>query len=169
MNFHHEVPRERSFASALAAMFLVTPAGCSDQALGAPVSGADASTPPLAAPAAHRELSAQDVQPVGLAPHHPQPEDAASEADERLREARRLAELRAVFARSPEAPLTLLDAHRAEFPAGLLAPEREITAIDALMRRGSAVEARARAQAFLTSFPSSPHAARVKRVAASGS
>jgi hypothetical protein len=169
MNMHHELSRERSMASAIAAMLLVAPAGCSDLALGAPAPGADAATPPLAAPAARWELGSQGGLPGAPAGRGAQPEAVAPEGDERLREARRLAEIKAVFARSPEAPLSLLDAHRVEFPEGRLAAEREITAIDALMRRGSAGEARARAQTFLASFPSSPHAERVRRVAASGS
>ncbi|WP_437284096.1 hypothetical protein [Sorangium sp. So ce406] len=148
----------RWIAGGLAAAFLVHLAGCSDQALGAPLPGAEPQR--QASTAARGERS-----PASAAPAAPPPAQAAALArDELLREARRLAEIRAALARSPEASLSLLDEHRAEFPEGRLAPEREIIAIDALVRRGRADQARARAEAFLAHFPASPHAERVRRL-----
>ncbi|AUX46149.1 hypothetical protein SOCE26_076540 [Sorangium cellulosum] len=149
----HDSSRERSIASALAATLLIALAGCSDPALGAPVPDAPATGPAAPAPRWER------------APREARPGTATIERDALLREAGRLAEIRAILARSPEAPLSLLDEHRTEFPAGALAAEREVIAIDALLRRGSGGDARARAQDFLARFPSSPHAERVRRVA----
>ncbi|WP_233562509.1 hypothetical protein [Sorangium cellulosum] len=128
----------RWIAGGLAAALLVHLAGCSDQALGAPVPGAE--------------------------PQRQAPDAAALARDELLREAARLAEIRAALARSPEASLSLLDEHRAEFPEGRLVAERELIAIDALVRRGRADQARGRAEAFLAQFPTSPHAERVRRL-----
>ncbi|WP_437671682.1 hypothetical protein [Sorangium sp. So ce131] len=149
----HDSSRERSIASALAATLLIALAGCSDPALGATVPDAPAIGPAAPAPRWERASRAE------------RPDTAAIERDALLREAGRLAEIRAILARSPEAPLSVLDEHQAEFPAGALAAEREIIAIDALLRRGSGGDARARAQDFLARFPSNPHVERVRRVA----
>ncbi len=55
--------------------------------------------------------------------------------------------------------LTMEDARR--FPAGALAPEREVLAIEALARLGRTSEARQRLDAFKQRFPQSPHVARL--------
>ncbi|WP_433926358.1 tol-pal system YbgF family protein [Sorangium cellulosum] len=150
----------RWIAGGLAAAFLVHLAGCSDQALGAPLPGAEPQR--QASTTARGERPPASAAPGAPAPPPARP--AALARDELLREAGRLAEIRAALARSPEAPLSLLDEHRAEFPEGRLAPDREIIAIDALVRRGRADQARARAEAFLARFPASPHAERVRRL-----
>ncbi|WP_437498012.1 hypothetical protein [Sorangium sp. So ce1099] len=162
MNVVHHSSRNGWIAGGFAASLLVLLAGCSDQALGAPMPASGAEPPPRGAAAARPSSGAIQGQPA--------PRPAASQAtplerDALLREAGRLAEIRAVLARSPEAPLSLLDEHRAEFPQGRLAAERELIAIDALLRRGDADLARARAEAFLAQFRSSPHAGRVRRLA----
>lgn len=164
MHVVHHSSHTRWIAGGLAAPLLALLAGCSDQALGAPVPAPSVELPPRSAPGVGREL------PQGSAGQgEPTLRPAATAAallgrDELLREAGRLAEIRAVFARSPEAPLALLDEHQAEFPEGRLAAEREIVAIDALLRSGRADQARTRAGAFLSHFPASPHADRVRRL-----
>ncbi|WP_437995284.1 hypothetical protein WMF26_28685 [Sorangium sp. So ce185] len=160
MHVVHHSSRHRWIAGGLAAAFPVLLAGCSEQALGAPVPG-DEPSPRAAAPG---QLAPRGAGQRGAAPRPAAPRAALLERDELLREAGRLAEVRAALARSPEAPLTLLDEHRAEFPDGRLAAERELVAIDALLRSGRAGGARARAEAFLAQFPSSPHAGRVRRL-----
>ncbi|WP_437963660.1 hypothetical protein WMF04_28500 [Sorangium sp. So ce260] len=162
MNVVHHSSRHRWIAGGLAAAFPVLLAGCSDQALGAPAPGAE--PPPRAA--ARPELPSRSAGQGGAAARPAAQGAALRERDELLQEAGRLAEIRAALARSPEAPLALLDEHRAEFPRGRLAAERELIAIDALLRRGRADHARARAEAFLAQFPSSPHAGRVQRLIA---
>ncbi|XXX72306.1 hypothetical protein WMF30_32130 [Sorangium sp. So ce134] len=164
MNVVHHSSRHRWIAGGLAAAFPVLLAGCSDQALGAPAPATGAEPPPWAA--ARREPSSRSAGQGGAAPPPAAPQAALLERDELLREAGRLAEIRAVLARSPEAPLVLLDEHRAEFPDGRLAAERELIAIDALLRSGRAGPARARAAEFLAQFPSSAHAGRVRRLIA---
>ncbi|WP_437874430.1 hypothetical protein [Sorangium sp. So ce513] len=151
------------FAGGLAAALVVHLAGCSDQALGAPP-GEDAGV------GQGEEAAARGQRPSGgalagdPAAGPAAPQAAAPGRDELLREAGRLAEIRAVLARTPQASLALLDEHRAEFPGGQLAADREIIAIDALVRRGSPDHARARAKVFLAQFPSNPHAERVRRL-----
>ncbi|XXY51137.1 hypothetical protein WME91_08330 [Sorangium sp. So ce269] len=161
MNVVHQSSRNGWIAGGFAASLLVLLAGCSDQALGAPMPASGAEPPPRDATAAQPSAGAIQGQP---APRLAAPQAAPLERDALLREAGRLAEIRAVLARSPEAPLSLLDEHRAEFPQGRLAAERELIAIDALLRRGDAERARARAEAFLAQFRSSPHAGRVRRL-----
>ncbi|WP_437923259.1 hypothetical protein WMF37_30025 [Sorangium sp. So ce291] len=163
MNVVHHSSRNGWIAGGFAASLLVLLAGCSDQALGAPVPASGAEPPPRDATAARPSSTARVIQGQP-APRPAAPQAAPLERDALLREAGRLAEIRAVLARSPEAPLSLLDEHRAEFPQGQLAAERELIAIDALLRRGDADRARARAEAFLAQFRSSPHAGRVRRL-----
>ncbi|WP_437629782.1 hypothetical protein [Sorangium sp. So ce854] len=151
------------FAGGLAAAIVVHLAGCSDQALGAPP-GEDAGAGQGAAAAARGQRPSVGAFPGGAAAGPAAPQAEALARDELLREARRLAEIRAALARSPQASLALLDEHRAEFPGGQLAAERELIAIDALVRRGRPDQAHARAEVFLAQFPSSPHADRVRRL-----
>ncbi|AUX34079.1 MULTISPECIES: hypothetical protein [Sorangium] len=163
MHVVHHSSRHRWIAGGLAAAFPVLLAGCSEQALGAPVPLVPGEGPPPRT-AAPGQPPPRGAGQGGAAPGPAAPRAALLERDELLREAGRLAEIRAVLARSPEAPLALLDEHRAEFPDGRLAAERELVAIDALLRSGRAGGARARAEAFLAQFPSSPHAGRVRRL-----
>ena len=62
---------------------------------------------------------------------------------------------------SPARALALLDQHAARFPGAGLGQEREVIAIDALVRLGRAEEARARAAAFAARFPRSAHLRRL--------
>jgi len=55
----------------------------------------------------------------------------------------------------PNHALSLLDAHRARFPKGVLAEERDALTIQALAKSGRNDEARARAQAFREHTPDS--------------
>ena len=60
---------------------------------------------------------------------------------------------RAALADSPSRALHLADAHAAAFPQATLAAERELIAIDALLRLGRRSEARARADRLRARFP----------------
>jgi hypothetical protein len=62
---------------------------------------------------------------------------------------------------SPTQALSLADEHRRLFRDGMLAQEREVIAIDALVRLARSDEARARADAFRHRWPSSAHARRI--------
>ncbi|WP_437585467.1 hypothetical protein [Sorangium sp. So ce1000] len=164
MHVVHHSSHTRWIAGGLAAPLLALLAGCSDQALGAPLAAPGDELPPRFASSAGREPPQGSAGQGEAAPRSTATAAAPRGRDELLREAGRLAEIRAVFARSPEAPLALLDAHRAEFPEGQLAAEREIVAIDALLRSGRVDQARTRATGFLVQFPASPHADRVRRL-----
>ena len=61
----------------------------------------------------------------------------------------------------PREALALCDEHARAFPNGMLAQEREVIAIEALMKTGREQEARARAARFASRYPGSSHARRV--------
>jgi hypothetical protein len=63
---------------------------------------------------------------------------------------------------APSRALDLLSLHAARFPAAALGQEREVLAIDALVRLGRIGEARARAAAFAARFPTSAHLHRLE-------
>lgn len=66
--------------------------------------------------------------------------------------------------RNPAEALALGARHEREFPGGALAQEREVIAIDALLRMGRSAEATARAQRFAARYPGSAHAQRVEQL-----
>ncbi len=61
----------------------------------------------------------------------------------------------------PQGALLLAGEHAKKFPAGMLTQEREVIAIDALVRLGRRAEAVQRANAFRKAFPSSAHLRRI--------
>jgi outer membrane protein assembly factor BamD (BamD/ComL family) len=62
---------------------------------------------------------------------------------------------------NPAEALRALEEHRARFPQGTFAQEREVLAIEALVRLGRRAEAEARAAAFARQFPGSAHRRRI--------
>lgn len=62
---------------------------------------------------------------------------------------------------SPARALALVEEHQRFYAGGVLAQEREIIAIDALMRLGRSRAAQARGEAFYRAFPRSAHTRRV--------
>lgn len=62
----------------------------------------------------------------------------------------------------PAEALKKLDAAGGRFPDGILAQEREVLAIEALAKSGQRAAASARATAFLSAHPTSPHATKVR-------
>lgn len=62
----------------------------------------------------------------------------------------------------PAEALKKLDAAGGRFPDGVLAQEREVLAIEALAKSGQRAAASARATAFLSAHPTSPHATKVR-------
>jgi len=67
----------------------------------------------------------------------------------------------AALSANPTRALALADDHPSRFPDGVLAQEREVIAIDALVKLRRTTEARARVAAFRVRYPSSAHLARV--------
>jgi len=63
---------------------------------------------------------------------------------------------------SPARALSTCQEHLRRFPRGILAQEREVLAIDALVRLGRRGEATGRAESFARSFPSSSHRRRIE-------
>lgn len=127
----------------------------------------------IAAPStsARRSMEDGEVKPTERArrPSAPRPAVSASPssaaADALLEEAQSLERVRARVAADPAGALRSLAEHHQRFPRAQLAAEREYLTIDALKRLGRREEARARAQAFLARYPSSPYTAEVGRSA----
>lgn len=74
---------------------------------------------------------------------------------ELMLDARRLA------VRDPRAAQRLLQQHATRFPEGVLAPEREVLAIEVLRALGQAAEAEQRLRAFRARYPNSMHLRRL--------
>jgi hypothetical protein len=74
----------------------------------------------------------------------------------------------ALAAGKSELALTTLDAYARGYPRGSLQPEALRLRIEAWLARGDARRARALAQEFLRTFPDSPHAAALRRIAQGG-
>jgi hypothetical protein len=79
-------------------------------------------------------------------------------------EAALLESARAKLRADPASALTTLESHASEFPAGILAMEREVLTVDALRRLGREVEARQRARALLAQSHGSPYERRIEAI-----
>jgi hypothetical protein len=91
---------------------------------------------------------------------------AESRQDTLEREARMLEQARALLPTNPGAALATLSRHQSEFPRGVLAIERELLSVDALLRLGRRSEAEARARALRGSAPGSLYEARLNELLA---
>jgi len=97
----------------------------------------------------------EPVRPGGRAPAQTAaPEDP--EAEVRL-----LQQAQDALSGSPTQALALAREHTRRFPRGTLAQEREVLAIDALVRLGRTAEAQTRADRFHSRWPGSSHGRRV--------
>ncbi len=74
-----------------------------------------------------------------------------------------LAAIRRASASDPGAALSLVDQANTRFAGGIFREERESVAVAALAKLGRTSEAKARAQAFLSAYPTSAFADRVKK------
>ena len=72
-----------------------------------------------------------------------------------------LGRARSALASDPSIALAIADAAAARFPAGALAQEREMIAIDALTRLGRTPDASARAASFVERYPTSAYRPRI--------
>jgi hypothetical protein len=93
----------------------------------------------------------------------PSPEAAAEDPGDELAV---LEEARAALATDPARTLTLADEHAKRFQHPAFAQERERLAIDALVRSGRRGDAQERARRFESTYPRSPHLARVRALVA---
>jgi hypothetical protein len=73
-----------------------------------------------------------------------------------------LTRARRLLASAPEQSLALTDAHRSHYPRGAFAEERELLAIEALVKLSRSAEAQTRGRAFLRVHPGSAHSERVR-------
>ncbi len=125
--------------------------------------------PPVTAPS----VQASAVTPESAPPPPPPPSGALSASstpsvvaprvteDDPEAEALLLRRAQDSLASEPARTLALCREHARRFPRGLLAQEREVLAIDALIRLGRTSDATQRAQAFAAAHPSSPHRRRI--------
>jgi hypothetical protein len=89
------------------------------------------------------------------------PEPPAAQAGSELGLLRRAQQ---VLRTDPLGALDLCAAHLTQFPAGVMVQEREMIAIEALLRLGRAQEANARASTFVRLFPGSAHRPRLQQL-----
>jgi hypothetical protein len=73
---------------------------------------------------------------------------------------------RKALASEPRRALALTQEHQRRFPAGALAVERDVIALEALARSGQSAEATRRAHAFEAKYPKSIHLPRVRALLA---
>src|SRR5262249_31604551 len=69
---------------------------------------------------------------------------------------------RAALRRDPAAALALAEQHARAYPHGMFAQEREVLAIEALLRTHARPGALQRAQTFVIGPPDSPYAVRIR-------
>jgi outer membrane protein assembly factor BamD (BamD/ComL family) len=65
------------------------------------------------------------------------------------------------LAQNPKEALAKLEEHARRFPNGTLAQEREVMAIDALLRLGRRADAESRAERFKQTYARSGHVRRI--------
>ncbi|MFO0661560.1 MAG: hypothetical protein U0165_17265 [Polyangiaceae bacterium] len=125
-------------------------------------SGSASAAPTAVAPSVPTSVIAS---PLGSAPLSASVSRAGEPSAPSLAdEARALERAEELLRKDPSAALEAADAHAKQQPSGELAQEREIVAIEALVRLGRRAEASARVDAFAAKFPSSTtHIARARR------
>lgn len=90
------------------------------------------------------------------------PASAPSTIDDPAAEAALLRRAQTELRTDPQRALATCDAHARQFRPATLAQEREVVAIDALVRLGRHDEAKARAARFFSTFPGSGHRPRIE-------
>jgi len=101
-----------------------------------------------AAPSARASAGAAGVRPV-----------ESEEAEVKL-----VARAQDALRARPDEALALCSDHAKRFPSGMLVQEREVIAIEALVKTGRKDEARARANRFKARFPGSTHTRRIETI-----
>jgi hypothetical protein len=138
-------------------------------ATGRTTAGLGALSPPVAtAPVATEgaRIEAEDdarvapmTRPRDTSNHDPLARSAATPSEGELSLLRRAQE---ASRNNPTEALALTALHAQEYPSGLLAQEREVIAIDSLVRLRRLAPARARAAAFSERYPGSAHRRRIE-------
>jgi hypothetical protein len=122
-----------------------------------PVATPSLAAPPLAAP----PMPASPRHATAGEPALPSEPPSTTPAPLPETELALVTRARGMVATNPGGALQALDAHRSRFPHGNFEQEREVLAIEALVRLGRRDEARARARAFDVAFPQSAHRRRI--------
>jgi hypothetical protein len=99
--------------------------------------------------------------PIAAANPHSAAMPSAGPAPKLESELSLLKRAQAQIATTPAEALVLTELHALRFPAGALEQEREVIAIDALVRLGRSAEAAQRAARFQVQYPGSAHARRL--------
>lgn len=106
--------------------------------------------------------SAPAATPSSSAPVNAHPRSAPTEAP-KVSELDLMRDAKAALPVDPNQALTILNRHARLYPSGVLAQEREVLAIDALLRLGRKSEASARAARFSSNYPASAHWPHIQR------
>ncbi|HYQ02892.1 MAG TPA: hypothetical protein VER96_29675 [Polyangiaceae bacterium] len=120
--------------------------------------------PTQPAPATRESARAPTKNPVA----EPSTEPSNRPAPGSREEFALLARSQAALASNPGLALALTSDHERNFPNGALVQERELVAIDALLRLGRRAEAVGRAARFHQQFPTSVHGRRIDVLLGSG-
>jgi hypothetical protein len=149
--------------------------------LPAPVGSPSASLPPRALSERSELPTSPTASPrpmvVASSPPHRSAPPSASEAEplpepppvpavEAETEVQLLQRAKDALAVNAARALALTEEHAARFPSGMHVQEREVFAIQALLRLGRRDEARARAASLLATFPNSVHRRRIEALVA---
>jgi len=135
-----------------------------------PNDGVEAQLAP--APVARRERKSTQSVRASAQADVPSQHDSSSDTPsvgvttEPLSELTLLARARRSLLTSPVRSLELAEQHARDFPAGTLCEEREVLAIESLLKLGRVDLAKRRALVFERSFPSSAHRAHLARLIA---
>jgi hypothetical protein len=125
-----------------------------------PVAPSPPPAPVVPPPSVGAKVARPPLPPPTPAPQPaPAPVGAEEDADLELLQ-------RAMSSPAPEVKLALAEEHLARFPRSALAQEREVLAIDALVRLGRRDEARTRLDRFARQWPTSAHLVRLEHLLA---
>lgn len=108
---------------------------------------------PEKAPAVTKPLNAKPTKATA----EPEPEPAESKPASKPSESSLLDAARRSLATQPERTIALANQHRALYPQGMLAQEREMLVVEALRRLGRTDEAKRHDDEFKSRYPSSMH------------
>lgn len=125
--------------------------------------------PPPARAVSQQQASPKPVEPAPvpeLVATPSAPAHAVKELPAMWDEPQLIERARKALASEPRRALALAQEHQRRFPAGALAVERDVIALEALARSGQTAEATRRARAFEAKYPKSIHLPRVRALLA---
>lgn len=128
---------------------------------------AEAVPPPPVAPAPHAPPASRSApRRVGPKANAENARAATQPAEAPPSEWQLVRQAREALVSDPDASLRLTDEHARRYPHGALAQEREVIAVDALVRLGRRDDAKARADVLLRRFPQTAHRAHIESLLA---